>query len=173
MNIGLSLYARKARLKAPSQRGFTYIAVLSALVVVGILAGKAQSLTSAVVRADQERELLFRGQAYQRAIQRYYESDHGFRRYPSRLEDLVKDPRFIHRRHLRELYSDPIGDGWILIAAPDGGIMGVASSSEQIPARTANFPKGLEIFAEAESHQDWTFVFYPTLIGVDRTVNQL
>lgn len=165
--------ANESRRTMPCQSGFTYIAVLAALVIMGVLAGKAQSLTSAVLRADRESELLFRGQAYQRAIQRYYESDHGIRRYPSRLEDLIKDPRFIHRRHLRELYDDPLGDGWRLIAAPDGGIMGVASSSEKAPARTANLPAGLEVFEEAESYQDWTFVFYPVLSGVDRSVNDL
>jgi type II secretory pathway pseudopilin PulG len=144
-----------------SQRGFTYLAVLAALVVMGILAEKAISLTSAAMRADRESELMFRGLAYQRAIQRFYESDQGFRRYPARLEDLLRDTRFINRRHLRKLYDDPIGDAWILIQAPDGGIMGVASSSEAVPSKTANFPAGLETFEQAENYRDWTFVFQP------------
>lgn len=155
-----------------SQKGFTYIAVLAALVVVGILAGKAQVLSSAAMQADREHELLFRGQAYQRAIQRYYESDHGFRRFPARIEDLAKDPRFASRRHLRETYSDPIGEGWRLIPAPDGGIMGIASSSESVPRKTKNFPAGLEIFEQAETYQDWIFVFNPTSITADRLASE-
>lgn len=148
------------------QRGFTYLAVLAALVVMGILAERAINLTSAAMRADRESELMFRGLAYQRAIQRFYESDQGFRRYPARLEDLLRDSRFINRRHLRELYDDPVGAAWILIPAPDGGIMGVASSSEDRPSKAANFPPGLETFEQAESYQDWTFVFRPVVNGL-------
>ena len=52
------------------QCGFTYLAVLAALVVMGILAEKAVNLTSAAMRADRESELMLRGPAYHRAIQR-------------------------------------------------------------------------------------------------------
>lgn len=148
------------------QRGFSYVAVLAALVIMGVLAGKATNLTSAALRADRENELMFRGMAYQRAIQSYYESDQGFRRYPTSLEDLLSDSRFVSRRHLRKLYDDPIGDTWILIPSPDGGIMGVSSSSEQKPSKEANFPVGLESFEEAETYRDWAFVFRPAVTRV-------
>jgi type II secretory pathway pseudopilin PulG len=133
---------------------------------MGILAGKAVSLTSAALRADREKELMFRGLAYQRAIQSYYESDQGFRRYPTNLEDLLNDSRFISRRHLRKLYDDPIGDSWILIPSPDGGIMGVASSSEKVPSKSANFPPEIEAFEDAESYRDWAFVFRPMTVNL-------
>ena len=145
------------------QQGFTYVLVLAAVLVVGVLAGKAARLTTVVMQAEREEELIFRGQAYQRAIRSFYESRDGFQRYPQSLEDLTRDPRFIHRRHLRALYEDPLGGDWLVIPAPDGGIMGVASSSEASPRKAANFPAGLEMFEEAESYQDWTFVFTPML----------
>lgn len=149
-----------------AQHAFSYVAVLAALVVMGILAGKATNLTSAALRADRESELMFRGMAYQRAIKSYYESDQGFRRYPTSLDDLLSDSRFISRRHLRKLYVDPLGDAWILIPSPEGGIMGVSSSSEQKPSKDANFPVGLETFEEAETYQDWAFVFRPAVTKV-------
>jgi type II secretory pathway pseudopilin PulG len=153
-----------------AQHGFSYIAVLAALVVMGILAGKATNLTSAALRADRESELMFRGMAYQRAIQSYYESDQGFRRYPTSLDDLLSDSRFISRRHLRKSYVDPVGDAWILIPSPDGGIMGVSSSSEQKPSKKANFPVGLESFEEAETYRDWVFVFRPAVTKIGASV---
>ena len=67
-----------------------------------------------IVQADREAELLFRGQAYRRAIESYYRAN-GV--YPRALEDLLKDPRFPSKRHIRSLYPDPMGKGqaWLLL----------------------------------------------------------
>ncbi len=127
--------------KAPNrQRGFTYAAVLAAVVIVGIGAEVTYLSMARIVQADREAELLFRGQAYHRAIESYYRANGS---YPRALEDLLKDPRFPSRRHIRVLYEDPMAKGkdWLLIRASDGGIGGVASSSMDKPIKTEPAPE--------------------------------
>ena len=54
-----------------------------------------------------EAELLYGGNQYRRAIERYYVS--GPRQFPRALEDLLKDPRKPGtERYLRKLYIDPL-----------------------------------------------------------------
>ena len=140
------------------EQGFAYVMLLVAIVVMGVLAERAVLMISTAVQRDREAELLFRGQAYRNAIRSYVETgaDH---RYPRRLEDLLSDPRSIHKRHLRQLYPDPMtADGrWQLLRAADGGIVGVGSSSESTPIKQSGFPQGLEAFEGAARYQDWVF----------------
>jgi len=158
-----------------THRGFSYALVLAAIVVIGILAEVAQETSWRQQQADREAELIFRGSAYRRAIASYYELH---QRYPRALEDLVRDPSSVTRRHLRALYSDPMrlrakqraergldyagaAADWELIPAPDGGIRGVASRSEAVPLKKAGFPKALAPFAEAETYSEWLFEYVP------------
>lgn len=140
--------------------------VLVAVVVIGIMAEMATSVSSRTVQADRETELLFRGQAYQRAIRGYYEAGSPIKHYPRNLEDLLNDPRFPNKKHyLRALYQDPMAkDGkgeWLLVRSADGGISGVASSSKEEPLKKANFPKGSEKFSGAKAYAEWIFEFVP------------
>jgi type II secretory pathway pseudopilin PulG len=150
--------------KPPSkQRGFTYVIVLVAVVTVGVLAGAATTMSSRLVQADREAELLMRGLAYQRAIKSYYEAVPAAKTYPRQLNDLLDDPRFPSRHHLRALYRDPFASDerseWTIVRAADGGIVGVASIGAQEPLKKANFPKELERFGAAKSYADWVFMF--------------
>ena len=82
---------------------------------------------------EKEAELLFIGNEYRRAIERYYLAGSGVRQYPKNLADLVKDPRQPGTvRHLRRLYPDPItgSEEWGLVKSADGGFAGVHSLSE-------------------------------------------
>jgi type II secretory pathway pseudopilin PulG len=146
------------------QRGFTYAVVLASVVAVGIAAEGAHLLTSRVVRADKEAELIFRGLSYRRAIEAYYR-DHG--RFPRHLEDLVRDPSSASRRYLRALYADPMSkakqDTWVVFETADGGINGVASRSTDVPSKKANFPPELDKFIHAETYSEWVFQYTPTL----------
>lgn len=146
------------------QSGFTYVMVLAAVVIAGIAAEVAHIATWRVVRAEREAELLFRGEAYVRAIQSYYQAG-VVKTYPRSLEDLLHDPRYPDRRHIRALYADPMGaDGrgeWVLLRAPGGGIAGVASASREEPLKRANFPPAFERFNDAKSYAEWIFEFRP------------
>ncbi len=135
--------------------------VLVAVVVVGLLVGVGHGLTSRVVQADREAELLFRGLAYKKAIQRYHTANQIF---PRSLDHLLKDPTRAHKRYIAVLYSDPMAQGeqgWTLVRAADGGISGVASSATDAPLKQANFPKEMESFAGAQSYSDWVFEYVP------------
>lgn len=147
---------------ASSQRGFTYAAVLAAVVIVGIAAEITYLSTARIVQADREAELLFRGQAYSRAIASYYKAN---RSYPRALDDLLVDPHSPSRRHIRTLYPDPMtdepGQGWLLIRSLDGGIGGVASRADGKPIKTANFPVNLNKFNGAKTYSEWIFEDIP------------
>jgi type II secretory pathway pseudopilin PulG len=137
--------------------GFTYLAVLVLVVVMGIaLSGTGQYWSTAMKR-ERETELLFRGDRIRRAIEAY----HRFGGWPKDLEELVKDRRVpVVRRFLRKIYRDPMaGDGnWVLIQGQGGGIRGVHSASDGVPLKTGNFPPGYEQFEAAETYADWRFV---------------
>ena len=129
----------------------------------GGLAAYGESWSHGMQR-EKEAELLFVGNEYRRAIAQYYEnSPAGTRRYPERLEDLLKDERFaFNRRYLRRLYRDPItGAAWGIVKAPEGGIMGVYSQSPEEPAKSGNFRKDDQDFGKAKRYDEWRFVFSP------------
>ena len=110
---------------------------------------------------EKEAELLFVGHQYRKAIERYYLS--GPQQYPRALADLLKDARRPGtERHLRKLYADPVtGKEWGLVKAPDGGILGVHSVSEDRPFKTAGFKPRDAAFENAQKYSDWKFVHAP------------
>jgi type II secretory pathway pseudopilin PulG len=151
--------------------GFTYAVVLVLVTIMGILAGVAQEVTWRAVRSEREIELIFRGEAYVQAIASFRLVNG---RYPRDLQDLIRDPNSPTRRHLRALYPDPMSSGkpggalssgntggWQIVRAIDGGIQGVASSSELEPLKKANFPKRWKDFEQAKTYRDWVFQYIP------------
>ncbi len=146
------------------QCGFTYVMVLAAVVVLGVVVETATVLSSQVKRADQEAELLYRGMAYRNAIRSYHRTNGN---YPSSLQDLVRDNRHPEKHHLRAPYPDPLAPreaengGWALVRDIGGGIRGVASVSTLEPRKKANFPKGLEKLENAKSYAQWVFEYAP------------
>lgn len=133
------------------------------LAVTLISTSVATRVTSQLHQRALEKELLFRGEQFKSAIQSFYETGTP-RRYPSSINDLLQDPRFVAIHHLRKPWSDPMmaPDGeWQLIKNAAGHIVGVASKSEKKPIKAAGFAKGLEYFKDAESYQDWLFVYDP------------
>lgn len=149
-----------------NQGGFTYILVLVALVVMGILAGSAGQSAYIELKQDRENQLIFAGMAYYNAIRQFHQTN-GY--YPRSLNDLVKDPNSAHRVYLRHLYPDPMqtyqelrgGTGWRLIRSADGGIAGVASSSRKEPLKKVNFPQGFENFEDSMTYSEWEFSYSP------------
>lgn len=146
------------------QRGFTYLTVLFMVaILMGGLALVGEVWETSAKR-EKETELLFIGHQYRRAITLYYDSTQGTpKRYPRTLEDLIKDPRQLStQRHLRKLYPDPLGGKeWGLVKAPDGGILGVHSLSEDPPLKVANFRVRDAGFESAQKYSDWKFVHTP------------
>jgi len=143
------------------QQGFTYLAMLLGVAMIGATLALTGMAWQTVVQREKEAELLFVGGEFRRAIKQYYAS---YGQYPRQIADLLKDPRFPGmRRFLRKLYFDPITGKkeWGLVSAPDGGIMGVYSSSGDAPLKTSGFASA-EIDFEGKVHySEWQFVALP------------
>jgi type II secretory pathway pseudopilin PulG len=145
-------------------RGFTYIGILFAVALIGVGLAGIGTVWRTSVQRERERELLFIGHEFRRAIARHYAAGGGVDRYPRELADLLNDQRFpVPRHHLRRLYRDPMtGEAdWQLVMAPDGGIMGVYSASQGVPIKRANFDLADAAFALTECYCDWQFIYEP------------
>jgi hypothetical protein len=127
--------------------------------------GVTGTLWHEVQQREKERELLFVGMQYRRAIKQYYENPVGQNSYPPTLEALLLDERTpAIRRYLRKPYRDPLSNSkeWGLLLAPQGGIIGVHSLAGGAPVKQANFPAELEWEGGKSRYVDWQFVYVPT-----------
>lgn len=141
------------------QDGFTYMLALFLVVLLGLgLAGTAETWNIASRRA-RERELLWVGNQYARALQAYHAQSPDVRQYPVQLQDLVEDRRFPEtRHHLRQLYKDPVsGEPFTTVPAPDGRIAGVHSPSADEPFKRDNFSLRWRQFKGSKHYSDWLF----------------
>jgi hypothetical protein len=148
-----------------AQRGMMYIAVLLFIAATSLAGLKVTQAVSFAVKRDVELDLLQAGREIREAIGQYYESSPGtLKVYPNDLTALIQDERFLGiRRHLKKLRSDPITKkpDWMLIKATQGGIQGVASTSDKKPIRKTQFLAGESNFETASTYQDWKFVYVP------------
>lgn len=151
------------------QRGFTLVAALAALFLLALATQKVMTVVSQQAQREREAELLRIGAAYVAAIGAYYERSPGsVKRWPPSLEALTDDRRFVTlQRHLRQPYADPItrGGDWGMVLAPDGGVVGVYSQSEEKPIRTAGEALQSLGLAEAQRYSDWKFVYQPAPVA--------
>ncbi len=140
--------------------GFTYIALLAAIVIIGISMSAAGKYWQNVMMRDKEEELLFRGGQYRRAIERYYMAKQPFT-CPANIEDLLKDDRFPQaKRHLRQQYKDPItGEDFELLRDQARGnrIIAVYSKSEAEPLQQSGFSEENKEFEGKKQYKDGKF----------------
>lgn len=151
--------------------GFTLVAVLLLVAILAIATAATVSAGVTLQRRAAEDELLFVGLQYRHAFRSYYQSAISTPRYPLKLEDLLKDPRFPGiRRHLRKLYPDPVTGKaeWGLVQAPGGGIMGVYSLAQGTPIKIGLFDSEFADFEGKISYADWQFSYVaPGMVGPD------
>jgi len=156
---------------ASKDRGFTYIGLLFAVVVLGLMLTVIGRVWRTTVQREREAQLLWVGHAYRTAIASYYAYGH---RFPTTLQDLITDERSpVPKHHLRRLYPDPITGvaDWTLILTPNQtGILGVASSSQVAPIKRNGFDLIDALFKGAEHYSDWKFVYTGNRWGVAGSV---
>lgn len=149
------------------QAGFTYLTVLFVISVTGIMLANVGINWSQEAQREKELDLLFVGNEYRQAIMKFYERTPGaVKRYPASLEDLLTDSRYNPPQHyLRKLYRDPITNHpqWGLIAAPEGGILGVQSLSNAKPIKLTGFEEINISFEGTSTYSDWRFTYIPLL----------
>ncbi len=150
--------------------GFALLGLLIVLVLGGIGLMAAVDMWTLQRQREREAQLLFAGDQYRLAIQRYYYAapPGAPRTLPPSLQDLLEDRRHPHTvRHLRRLYPDPI------TGQPEWGelrvgerIAGVYSQSDAQPIKQAGFAFVYRQFADSTRYQQWVFSF----MGASRSV---
>jgi len=145
--------------------GFTYVGLMIVIAIMGVTLAAAGEVWLTGQRREKERELLFVGEQFRLALDGYYERTPGQGlRYPAKLEDLLKDPRYpATQRYLRRIYRDPVtgGEEWGLVKGPNGEILGVHSLSEAVPLKQGNFSLVDRGFEGKTKYADWVFMHVP------------
>lgn len=148
---------------ANCQKGFTLLGLLFLIAGMGVAMAAVGTLWHTAAQREKEKELLFAGDEYRRAITSFWQaSPKGQERLPKSVAELLADPRFLHTvRHLRRPYRDPMTGSaeWGLVKGPDGGIAGVYSLSDGKPFKEANFPPPYGEFKGLPNYRAWIFMF--------------
>lgn len=148
-----------------SQFGFTYLAALFLVAIMGAVWAAAGDVWSVANQREKERELLLIGAQFRTAIARYYEGTPGsLKKYPAALEDLLQDNRYLGtQRCLRKIFIDPMtrSKEWGLVMSPTGGIMGVHSLSDASPIKKANFLAADASLSGKTKYSEWLFFYRP------------
>jgi len=148
---------------APRLRGLVLLALLLFIALSSLWVSLASDVWATVRQREREAELLFVGEQYRRAIESYWRASPGSARtLPVSLEVLLVDDRFpMPVRHLRRLYADPITGGELAVVHEGNAITGVYSISTDAPRKVAGFPPRYQHFVDANSYDQWRFVFLP------------
>jgi type II secretory pathway pseudopilin PulG len=153
-------------LKFAAQRrscgGYSYLGVLFLVVFMGVGLAAAGTQWHQVRQREKERELLFAGSQFRQALDQYYQNSPGkLKKYPQKLENLLRDDRYPDvRRYLRRIYLDPMTKSteWGLLRGAGNGIVGVYSLSAEVPVKTANFDTADGALADKRHYYQWWFV---------------
>ncbi len=143
--------------------GYTYLGLLFMLALGGAGLARYGEVAATAAQRERERELLFRGEELQHAIEAYARATPaGHGRWPRTLHELLEDKRHPKpRHHLRRIYTDPFTGraDWALLPAPGGesGFAGVHSVSRTSPlGRQSSSGTGMPTCV-----CQWTFVARP------------
>ena len=147
--------------------GLVLLALLIMLILVAVGALAAAEVWSTTLKREREVQLMFVGDQYRRAIQDYWKMSPGRRVYPPSIDVLLTDNRFpnpVH--HLRRVYRDPMVDtGEFEPIMQANALIGVHSTSADVPIKRAGFSSVYAQFENAESYAQWQFVFNPKGVG--------
>ena len=147
------------------QAGFTYIAVLILVAVMGAILAAIGTVWSTVQQRESERELLYMGNQFRKAIGLYYQRSPGsVKEYPGSLNNLLKDERQLGtQRYLRKIFIDPMTRTaqWGLVQTAGSGITGVYSLSQEAPLKSGNFRPADVAFEGSAKYADWQFIYTP------------
>lgn len=156
--------------KRKNTQGFTYLAVLFVVALLSLNLTLASTLYSFAQKREREAQLIFVGNQFKQAISSYYQSTPGTqKRYPTNLQELLQDNRFVStRRHLRKIFIDPITHtkDWGLVIAPDGGVMGVYSLSSKNALKISGFEITNVAFEGKSQYNEWEFTYLPPPLSI-------
>jgi hypothetical protein len=151
---------------ARARSGLVLMALLLMLVLVGVSALVVAEVSATARAREQEAELLWIGEQYRAAIERYWRSTPGPRKLlPGSVEQLLVDDRFPNEvHHLRQRYPDPFDPTQDLEAIKwNNSLVGVHSTVKRPSIKRANFPMRYRGFETVEDSSEWSFVFVPLM----------
>jgi type II secretory pathway pseudopilin PulG len=147
-----------------SDQGFTFIGLMILVAISGIALGGVGIVWHQDMQREREKELLFVGEEYRKAIGSYFENTPGqVKQYPKKLEELLLDDRVPYiKRHIRKLYTEPFlpNASWGL-ELQQGQIIGVYSKSELEPIKKVGFLPQFAAFGDAKKYSEWKFIYMP------------
>jgi type II secretory pathway pseudopilin PulG len=125
---GKRSFFRSKTMNRRNDAGFSLAALMFIATAVSIVLSAAYPAYKMQVKRQTEEELIFRGEEYARAIQKFYRK---FGVYPPSIDALVQTNGL---RFLRRVYKDPItGKDFRLISiSPDGSLIGSSLPTQRI-----------------------------------------
>lgn len=148
----------------PRRRGVVLLALLLAMGMMGFALMAVVEVSATARQREREQELLFAGDQYRQAIERYYWAapPGAPRLLPTSVSQLLLDDRYPHPvQHLRRPYADPFGEAEWGFVRIGGKLAGVHSRSNVEPLKRAQFPERYAGFAVASDVSQWVFLFKP------------
>lgn len=145
------------------QTGFTYLALLIGVAIVGMAGAATLKIDALMARAAAEQELLEIGAAFSAALDSYAAvTPPGASPYPPSLKELLRDPRVPGvRRHLRRIFVDPLTGkaewGVVMLGEGAAGVVAVHSLSTARPLKLANFDSRFTGLENADTIAAWRF----------------
>jgi len=139
------------------EKGYTLAALMVIVGVICVLVAVALPLWSRIITREREEELIFRGEAYRKAIVRFWRKNG---RLPFTLDELVSS------KALRRLYPDPMTkDGkWdVIYYTPTGLIRGVEDKSPLqskgiIGVASRSKKRSVRIYKGKNHYNEWIFI---------------
>lgn len=156
--------ARGTPAPTPRAQGVVLLTLLIALALMGLALLAASENTATAGQRSREQELLFVGDQYRQAIERFYfAAPPGTPRLlPSSVEQLLLDDRYPQPvQHLRRAYPDPFTGEPLMWVRQGERLMGVHSAARAAPLMRANFKPPYGSFSAATELSQWVFVFRP------------
>lgn len=152
---------RPTRAPAPAQSGLTYIGLMLGIVIFGALLAAVGPVWHTVRQREKERELLYVGDEFRRAIEHFHEKNaNAGDGFPKGFDELLLDPHqpTVHR-YLRRVYPDPLTGStqWGIVKSRAGNIAGVYSLAQGVPLKQFGFSERYQQFANSKSYADWQF----------------
>jgi type II secretory pathway pseudopilin PulG len=163
--------AEQLRMFVKQMNGFAYVMLLVTVAILSVFAAGSLQLGSQLSRQHAEQALLDVGLEFQRALYSYAgakvtvsvgsgNAAANLAKGPRTIEELLRDSRTASvKRHLRQIYADPMTGGtqWGVVKDPAGFILGVYSKSSERPIKQTNFDLLQAHFEDAESYSKWIF----------------
>jgi type II secretory pathway pseudopilin PulG len=148
-------------------RGIVLLALLLTLALIAVALTGALEVWSVERQREAEADLLYVGDQYRLALERYYYASPGaVKVLPTSIDDLVEDRRFpVPMRHLRRAWADPVTGKPFELLRMDEQIIGVVSRSKKSTIKRSGFPQPDSVFDGLETYDQWKFLFHPRVSG--------